>query len=117
MLLVVRYVKERREMQREGEREGLETGGERYITATQARDDFSEFINQVAYGKERFIVKRRDKELAAVIPMEEYRFLERAIEAELDRQDREEISRITNDPNYAEDSVPLSEVKKEFGIE
>jgi len=52
-----------------------------------------------------------------VIPMEEYRLLEQAIEAKLDRLDREEIERLTNDPNYAEDSVPLSEVKEEFGIE
>ena len=73
-------------MQREGGLEVTESDGERYITATEARDDFSDFINRVAYGKERFIVRRRRKEFAAVIPMEEYRFLQRAIEAELDRQ-------------------------------
>ena len=82
--------------QREGELEITESGGERYIT--EAGGDFSDFINRVAYGKEQFIVRRRRKEFAAVIPMEEHRFLPRAIEAELDRQDREEIERSTNEP-------------------
>jgi len=104
-------------MQRESERKDVESGGEHHITATEAREDFSDFINWVAYGKERLIIKRRKKELAAVIPMEEYRLLEQALEAKLDRLDREEIERLTNDPNYAKDSVSLSEVKEEFGIE
>ena len=55
--------------QREGELEVTESGGERYITATEARGDFSDFINRVAYGKEQFIVRRRREEFAAVIPM------------------------------------------------
>ncbi len=103
-------------MQREGEKAGSGSE-ERRVTVTEARADFSEFINRVAYGKERFILKRREKELAAVIPMEEYRLLERAIEAELDLVDAGEARRILSDPDYAKDSVPLSEVKEEFGIE
>ncbi len=105
-------------MQREsGKQKDVKSGGEHHVTATEVRKDFSEFINRVAYGKERLIVKRREKKLAAVIPMEEYRLLEQAMETKLDRLDREEIERLTNDPDYAEDSVPLSEVKEEFGIE
>lgn len=41
------------------------------ITTVQARDNFFEVINRVAYGKERIIITRRGKGLAAILPIED----------------------------------------------
>ena len=47
-------------------------------------------MNRAAYGKERTIVSRRGKDLAAVIPIEDLRLLERLAQEEMDRIDLED---------------------------
>lgn len=44
--------------------------------AAKVRGNFAEILNQVAYGKERVVIERRGKELAAVIPIEDLKVLE-----------------------------------------
>lgn len=46
------------------------------ITTADARREFGEILNRVAYGKERITVTRRGKELAVVIPIEDIQLLE-----------------------------------------
>src|SRR5260370_41951804 len=46
------------------------------LDATKARDEFADTINRAAYGKERVILTRRGRELAAVGPIEDVRLLE-----------------------------------------
>ena len=46
------------------------------LTAAKARQNFSETISQVAYGKERIVLTRRGKKLVAVIPIEDLNVLE-----------------------------------------
>ncbi len=41
----------------------------RKISAKQAREEFSEIINQAAYAAKRTIITRHGKEVAAVIPI------------------------------------------------
>ena len=41
------------------------------MTTVQARENFSEVINQAAYGNERIILTRRGKALVAVISLDE----------------------------------------------
>jgi prevent-host-death family protein len=53
------------------------------ITVSEARQDFAEVVNRVAYGKERVTVVRRGRDLVAIVPMSDVRLLE-AIEDELD---------------------------------
>ena len=53
------------------------------ISITEARDDFADVMNRVAYGHERVLVERRGRSLAAIIPAEDLRILE-AIEDEID---------------------------------
>ena len=45
------------------------------IGITKARESFSELVNRVAFGGERYVVERRGKPLAALIGAEEYRQL------------------------------------------
>lgn len=53
------------------------------ISVTEARDEFAELVNRVAYAGERVRVVRRGRELAALVPMEDVELLE-ALEDELD---------------------------------
>ena len=60
------------------------------LNVTKAREEFPEILNRAAYGKERTIVSRRGKDLAAVVPIEDLRLLERLAHDEMDRQDLED---------------------------
>lgn len=53
------------------------------ISVSEARQDFAEVVNRVAYGKERVTVERRGRDLVAIVPMSDIQLLE-AIEDELD---------------------------------
>ena len=41
------------------------------MTTVEARENFSELINQAAYGNERIILTRRGKALVAVVSLED----------------------------------------------
>jgi prevent-host-death family protein len=53
------------------------------ISVTDARDDFAELVNRVAYGKDRVIISRRGRELAAIVPVSDVALLE-LLDDELD---------------------------------
>ena len=53
------------------------------INAVEAKNKFSEVLGRAAYGKERFIVQRKGKPMAAVISIEDLKRLEE-LEDELD---------------------------------
>ena len=46
------------------------------MTTVEARDNFSELINQAAYGNQRIVLTRRGKPLVAVIPLDDLNTLE-----------------------------------------
>jgi prevent-host-death family protein len=46
------------------------------VTISEAREDFAETLNRVAYRGERIILHRREKNLAAIISMEDLMLLE-----------------------------------------
>jgi prevent-host-death family protein len=58
-----------------------------HLNVSKAREQFPEVVNRAAYGKERTIVSRRGKDMAAVIPMDDLRLLERLAREEMDRLD------------------------------
>jgi prevent-host-death family protein len=53
------------------------------LTASTARQNFSEIVNRAAYGGERIVVHRRMKPVAAVVPLEDLELLEK-LEDEID---------------------------------
>ena len=81
------------------------------VTTVKARESFSEVVNRSAYGKERIVLTRRGKEIAAVVPVEDLKLLEK-LETHLDLED---IERALDDPENKE-SIPWSRVKKELGL-
>ena len=75
--------------------------------AAKARQNFSEIINQVAYAKERIVIERRGKELAVVIPIEDYRLLQE-MEDRVDVEDAKVAIQFTKKHG----TIPWAEVKK-----
>ena len=53
------------------------------LTVAEARDQFAEILNRAAYAKERIVVMRRNKKMAALVPIEDLEALE-ALEDKLD---------------------------------
>ena len=77
------------------------------LTASEARQNFSDILNRAAYGGERVIVHRGKKPVAAVVPIEDFEILEQ-IE---DRADLEEVRKRLGEPN-----IPWSKIKKDLGL-
>ena len=46
------------------------------ITTADAKEEFSELINRVSHNKERIILTRRGKEIAAIIPIEDLHLIQ-----------------------------------------
>jgi prevent-host-death family protein len=78
------------------------------LSTVKARDHFSELINRAAYGKERVVLTRRGKELVAIVPLEDLRFLEDLEDA----IDLEEARQALREPG----SVSWEEVKTALGL-
>lgn len=77
------------------------------LTASAARQNFSDILNRAAYGRERVLVHRGKKPIAAIMPVEDYEFME-ALEA---RIDLEEARKRLHQP-----TIPWSKVKKQLGL-
>ena len=56
------------------------------MSSSQARDHFPEIVSKAAFAKKRFVVTRRGKRLAAIIPIEDLDMIE-AIEDRIDIED------------------------------
>ncbi|MGO9011676.1 MAG: type II toxin-antitoxin system Phd/YefM family antitoxin [Bryobacteraceae bacterium] len=56
------------------------------VSTVEARNDFSTVLNRAAFGKERVILARRGKAIAAIVPIEDVRLL-RALEDRADLAD------------------------------
>lgn len=54
-----------------------------HVSVSDARHDFAELVNRVAYGHERVVVARRGRAIAAIVPIEDVELLER-LEDEVD---------------------------------
>jgi prevent-host-death family protein len=79
------------------------------ITTVAARQNFSELINRVAYGKDRVLLNRRSRPLVAVVPIEDIALLE-AME---DRDDLK-AARAALREIKRKGTIPWSRMKKEL---
>jgi prevent-host-death family protein len=48
------------------------------ISTADAKEEFSELINRVTHNKERIILTRRGKEIAAIVPLEDLLMLQKS---------------------------------------
>ncbi len=79
------------------------------IATGKARENFSDLVNRSAYGKERIVLTRRGKSVAAVVPIEDLELLE---EIE-DRLDVEAARKALAEPG---ENLPLDDVKRLLGL-
>jgi prevent-host-death family protein len=78
------------------------------ITTLEARDHFSDMLNRTAYAKERIVVTRRGRKLAAILPVEDLRLLE---ELE-DRSDVREALKALDEPG----EISMEDLKRDLGV-
>jgi prevent-host-death family protein len=81
------------------------------VTTAAARKNFSDLINRVAYGKDRVVLTRRNKPLAAVVPIEDIALIEEI-------EDREDLkaARAAMRDIRRNGAIPWTHIKKELGL-
>ena len=79
------------------------------ISTADAREGFADVINRTSFGKERFVLTRRGKKLAAIVPVEDFELLE-YLE---DRQDLQEAKQILVE---SDERISYDEIRKELGL-
>ena len=84
------------------------------IRTSKLRSGLSGALKRVAARKERVIVEQRGHDIAAIVPIDDLRRLERMAESDQDREDVEEAERRLADP--AEKPVPYHKARKALGL-
>ena len=79
------------------------------LTASQLREDLATAINKVAFGGQRIVLQRNNKDVAALVPTEDLTLL-RELE---DRADLAEIKKALEEPGS---KIPWEDIKRELGI-
>jgi prevent-host-death family protein len=80
----------------------------RYTTST-ARADFADIINRAEYAGEHTVIHRRKKPVAAVVPIEDLKLIER-LEDEID------IAAARKAMKEKGKNIPWAQVKKELNL-
>ncbi len=80
-----------------------------HLKFTEARAEFTDLFNRVAFQGERVVIHRRGKAKVAVVPLED---LER-LEALEDKTDVEAADAAMSEPG---DRIPYDKVRKELGL-
>lgn len=81
------------------------------MTTVDARENFAELLNIVAYGTRRVVLTRRGKPLVCVIPMLDVDFIEE-LEDIMDAKAVEDAKKEQGDEPF----IPIEQVAKELGI-
>ena len=83
------------------------------LSISEARDSLAELVNRAAFGKERVLLARRGKPVAALVPVEDLEALE-ALEDERDLADaRRALAEWEADPDS---TVGIDELARKHGI-
>lgn len=85
------------------------------VTASDARNTFSELISSVKYGRRRVCITSNGKDMAAMIPLQDLEVLEallRRYEDEVDSRD----AKIALEEAEREGTVSLDELIAEIGL-
>jgi PHD/YefM family antitoxin component YafN of YafNO toxin-antitoxin module len=79
------------------------------LSASQLREELATIINKVAFGRERIVLQRNHKDVAALVSMEDLALLQ-----ELEhRADLVEMKKAMEEPGP---NIPWEDAKKELGI-
>ena len=81
------------------------------VSVSQAREDFSEVINQVCYAGQRIVLHRRGKPLVAIVSFEDLELLEAledAVDLDAGKKALKEAAK--------KGTIPWAQLKKELGL-
>jgi prevent-host-death family protein len=81
------------------------------MSASQIREEFAEALNRVVYKGERIVLRRRGKDVAALVSMEDLELLQAA-------ENREDLrdARAAKAEAERKGTTPLADFKKELGL-
>jgi prevent-host-death family protein len=80
------------------------------MTTVDAKEKFTDLLNHVSHTKERVVLVKRGKEVAALVPLEDLRFLEST-------QDKVDLQEAIDSLKEAKDvgTIALDQLKEEIG--
>jgi prevent-host-death family protein len=81
------------------------------ISTVKAREQLSTVINRAAFGKERVVLTRRGKEVAAVVPIEDVKLLEE-LEDHIDLEE----ARAALVETKSKGTIPWEKIKADLGL-
>ena len=82
------------------------------LTASKVRETFSDTLNRVSYGKERIILQRRNKDIAALVPIEDILLLEELEE----REDIADALEALEEYERTGEAITIEEYRQKRGI-
>jgi len=85
------------------------------VTTKEARDQLSELVNRAAYGKERIILTRRGKGVAALVPLDDLLVLEQMMRRLEDQSDLEAAQKALEE-SKRKGTIPWEKIKEELGL-
>ena len=85
--------------------------GSGFLDTSVARDSLSDTLNRVSYSKERIVIRRHGKDLAALVPIEDLMFLEE-LEDKLDLEE----ARAALVEAEEKGTIPWEKVKEDLGL-
>jgi prevent-host-death family protein len=79
------------------------------LEVTEARQNLADTINRVAYGKERILLRRRGKDVAALVPVEDLALL-------VELEDRLDVEAARAALAKSEERIPYEQARRELGL-
>ena len=79
------------------------------LTASKARANLADTLNRVAYQRERIVLYRRGKDLAAVVPMSDYELLEKL-------EDKLDVEAAMKALAESKERIPYDQVRHDLGL-
>ncbi len=84
----------------------------RVYSASKARDNFSQVVNEAAFGSVRIVIKKQGKNLVAIVPFSDFELLE-FLET---RIDIEEAKRALKEAKF-QGTTTLTDLKADLGVD
>ena len=79
------------------------------LEVTDARQKLADTINRVAYGKERILLRRRGKDMAALVPVEDLALLE-------ELEDRSDVEAARAALAQSKRRIPYEQARRSLGL-
>lgn len=79
------------------------------ISTAEARNEFSDVISRASFGKERFVLTRRGKRVAAIVPVEDLELLE-------ELEDQMDVAAARAALAESDERVSYLDLRRELGL-